>query len=80
MIDGKLMPLADRQRGVMEYIHAYCKENWCSPTVNEIASHFNIRPNAVTCHINFLRKKGYLKYDSARVCLTKKAKTKRAWK
>jgi repressor LexA len=54
-------PLTPRQQSVLDWISGFIDVHGYSPTVREVAFAFNLKsPNAVTVHLNPLRKKGYL--------------------
>lgn len=54
-------PLTPRQQSVLDWIAGFIDVHGYSPTVREVAFAFNLKsPNAVTVHLNPLRKKGYV--------------------
>lgn len=57
-------PLTDKQREVLAWIVA--NQAMYSPTVREIARQFAIKsPNGVTCHLEALERKGYIRRNHA---------------
>lgn len=54
--------LTERQRCVYAFVRDYIKAAHCSPSVVEIAQHFDFCSlNAVQCHLDAIIKKGWLR-------------------
>lgn len=57
-------PLTARQQDVLDWISGYIDVKGYSPTVREIANHYGWKtPNSVMCHLNPMRKKGYITWQ-----------------
>jgi SOS-response transcriptional repressor LexA len=52
--------LSDRQKEILAYIREYVAKNECSPRLDEISAHFNIKPPTVHKILEALQSKGYL--------------------
>ena len=53
--------LTDRQAEILRWVGEYLAENLVPPTMREVMERFGFTStNAVSCHVNPLRKKGYL--------------------
>lgn len=53
--------MTERQSQVLEYIKQHQAQTGNCQTAKDICQHFGWRsPNAATCHIKALRKKGYI--------------------
>ena len=65
--------ITDRQEKILRFITEYIRENKFSPTLREIAEHFQITVKAVKDHKLALEKKGYIKslYKKARTITIK---------
>ena len=62
-----LVPLTDRQREVYDWIVDYCETYGYSPTVRELVKAFGFgSPNSALCHLNRLRKKGWIRWTPHR--------------
>lgn len=55
--------ITDRQTEVLSFIESFIKDNSYSPSIREIAEHFQITIKAVQDHIKALNRKGYTKRD-----------------
>jgi len=56
------MNLTTKQRSVYQFIRAYQREHRNMPTCKAIANKFGWKSvNSAQCHVNALRKKGYIK-------------------
>jgi len=61
------MKLTRRQKEVLDYITEFIADNGYSPSMEEIAEHFDFASlNAVFKHLGALQKRGYLRRDSNR--------------
>ncbi len=59
--------LTGRQAEILRFINQFIKENGYSPSVEEIRKFFGFKsPNAVTCHLNSLRNKGFISRESSK--------------
>jgi repressor LexA len=58
--------LTDRQKQVISFIADFIKKHSYSPTIREIADHFEISVKGAHDHITALRKKGHLKHTDKR--------------
>jgi repressor LexA len=57
-------PLTDRQRGILEMIHAHVAEHGYPPSVREIGDAVGLRsPSSVHAQLELLEKRGYLRRD-----------------
>jgi repressor LexA len=57
-------PLTSKQLKLLRWVEKYIGTNGYSPTVREIASHFDISSlNGVMCHLHAMRKKGYVTWQ-----------------
>lgn len=53
--------LTDRQKEVLEFIAGYIRRAGYPPSFRDIGDEFRIKsPNGVLCHLQALKKKGYL--------------------
>lgn len=60
-------PLTDRQAQVLAWISRYIDDHGYSPTIREMCVALGIRsPNGVVCHLEPLRRKGYIDWLDAR--------------
>ena len=55
-----MIGITKRQKEVLNFIRVFIKENRFSPTMQEIADHFNFHVNAAQYHTVALDKKGYI--------------------
>lgn len=56
------MPLTKRQSEILSFLRRYLKENEFSPTLEEIANHFNLASlNGVYKHLNALEERGFIR-------------------
>lgn len=54
-------PLTQKQRAVYEFIFQQIEETGIAPTHQDIADKFSMSaPSAAVCHINAIRKRGYI--------------------
>ena len=53
----------ERQRGILEFIILYIKENGYPPSIRDIAANFDISNKGAYDHIIALETKGYIKRD-----------------
>jgi len=57
-------PLTDRQREVYDWVVEFCEIHGYSPTLRELCKAFGFSsPNAAVCHLEPLRKKGWLTWS-----------------
>lgn len=62
--NGAASPLTDRQRGILEMIHAHVGEHGYPPSVREIGDAVGLRsPSSVHAQLELLEKRGYLRRD-----------------
>ncbi len=59
--------LSDRQKEILDFIRAYIRENECSPRLDTIAGHFDIKPPTVHKLLEALQSKGYLYFGRDKV-------------
>jgi repressor LexA len=55
--------ITSRQTEVLNFITDYINRNSYSPSVKEMADHFQITHRAIQDHVFALKRKGYLKSD-----------------
>lgn len=56
----RLPPLTKRQKQILDFIISGIIQDHCAPTIEEIANHFNVYPNAIQETVEAICKKGYL--------------------
>lgn len=54
------IPLTRRQREILDYLRSYTEENEISPTLEEIAQHFNVNRVTIFGHVAELERKGVI--------------------
>lgn len=63
----ELKPLTPRQREILVWLAKYIADHGYSPTVRELCQAFNFgSPNGAVCHLEPLRKKGWLTWQDGR--------------
>ncbi len=56
------MPLTKRQKEILDYVSVFLESNGYSPTLNEIASHFQLASlNGVYKHLKALQERGFIR-------------------
>lgn len=55
------LPLTRRQRDILEFFSAYVEEHGISPTLEEVAAHFNVNKVTVFGHVAEMERKGVLR-------------------
>lgn len=55
------LPLTRRQRDILEFLREYVEEHSISPTLEEIAGHFNVNKVTVFGHIAEMERKGVIR-------------------
>lgn len=55
-----------RQREILDFIKNYYESNNFPPSINEISTYFKISVKASYDHINALKKKGFISYESGK--------------
>ena len=64
---AELQPLTERQREVLQYIASFIAERGYSPTTREVCVAFAFAsPNGAVCHLDALRRKGWLSWEENR--------------
>jgi repressor LexA len=58
------MALSRRQQHVLGFLVWYIATNGYSPTIREVAEHFEFTVSAATAHLNALRRKGSITWLS----------------
>lgn len=62
-----LTPLTDRQRDVLRFIAEFIRDRGYSPTTREVCLAFAFQsPNGAVCHLDALRRKGWLSWEEHR--------------
>lgn len=59
--------LTDRKKQILIYISDFIAKGGISPSLHDIATHFNIKPPAVQKHLEALAKKGEIEYEKGKV-------------
>lgn len=59
-------PITARQRDVLDWIAGYIDTHGYSPSIHEIGHHFGWTNNGVKCHIDALRRKGWVTWVDGR--------------
>lgn len=57
----KRKPLTTKQARILAFIKKYQKKHGYPPTRAEIAGHYGVYWNAITGHLGFIEKKGYIR-------------------
>ncbi len=55
------LPLTRRQRDILEFLREYVEANGISPTLEEIAAHFNVNKVTVFGHVAEMERKGIIR-------------------
>lgn len=63
----QLVPLTDRQRQILIWLHGYIADRRYPPTLREICTAFDFKsPNGAMCHLEPLRRKGWLTWEDGK--------------